>query len=414
MHSIPHRRLRILAALSALLLLAGCAAPAAAPVDADANTPPIQVLGLSQEEKLEDYQYLWDTLADNYPGWGILRRMGVDTDAIYQEYTDLIQSSADDDMFYTALYSTMWRMEQVCHLWLVEPQEYGDYTSIYAGSMPYWDQVANNPVSQANYPKFEELLEMTGAAPEDTGTGGVPADTANVTALRLSEDVAYLKVNSFYETMEADAPLIRSFYQELGGCGDLIIDLTENSGGSELYWQELLVAPLIDQPLSCSNYALVRRGANNGPYLDAVFSPEELRPIEELPDLPGLSQEDRASATHYIESVLSVAPGERVPFHGRVWLLVGEAVYSASESFALFAQQTGFATLVGTPTGGDGVGALDPVFVALPNSGLLVRYNMLLGLNADGTPNQEAGTAPDVLSPAGEHPLITALRAILS
>ena len=62
----------------------------------------------------------------------------------------------------------------------------------------------------------------------------------------------------------------------------------------------------------------------------------------------------------------------------------------------------------------DGVGALDPVFVVLPNSGLLVRYNMLLGLNADGTPNQEAGTTPDILSPAGEHPLITALRAILS
>ena len=62
----------------------------------------------------------------------------------------------------------------------------------------------------------------------------------------------------------------------------------------------------------------------------------------------------------------------------------------------------------------DGVGALDPVFVVLPNSGLLVRYNMLLGLNADGTPNQEAGTTPDLLSPAGEHPLITALRSILS
>ena len=58
--------------------------------------------------------------------------------------------------------------------------------------------------------------------------------------------------------------------------------------------------------------------------------------------------------------------------------------------------------------------AIDPVFVVLPNSGLLVRYNMLLGLNADGTPNQEAGTTPDLLSPAGEHPLITALRAILS
>lgn len=408
--TIKHRALAIL--LSALLLT-GCAAPAAAPADQKQESAPIHITGLSQEEMLEDYEFLWTTLEESYPGWGILHRMGVETDAIHDEYVELIQSSGDDDIFYSALYSTMWRMEQVCHLWLVEPQEYGNYATAYAGDKPYWDQVLNNPVSQASYPKFLELLEQTGAL-EDSAVSGEAEGAENVTALRLSEDVAYLKINSFQGTMETDAPVIQSFYQSLGDCGNLIIDLTQNSGGSELYWQELLVAPLIDQPLSCTNYALVRRSDNNAPYLDAVFQESELHPIEDLPDLPHLSQEDRAFATHYIESTLSVEPGERAPFRGRVWLLVGEAVYSASESFALFSQQTGFATLVGSTTGGDGVGALDPVFVVLPNSGLLVRYNMLLGLNADGTPNQEAGTTPDLLSPAGEHPLITALRSILS
>ena len=402
---------RALAALAALLLLTGCAAPAAQPEEQE--SPPVHITGLSQEEMLEDYEFLWDTLEESYPGWGILHRMGVDTDAIHDEYVDLIRSSDSDDTFYSALYSTMWRMEQVCHLWLVEPQQYGDYAAAYAGDKPYWDQVINNPVSQTNYPKFLELLEQTGAL-EDSAGPGQAEGAENVTALRLSEDVAYLKINSFQGTMEADAPVIQAFYQELGDCGNLIIDLTENSGGSELYWQNLLVAPLIDAPLSCTNYALVRRSDNNAPYLDAVIQESELHPIADLPDLPHLPQEDRAFATHYIESTLTVEPGEHAPFRGRVWLLVGEAVYSASESFALFSQQTGFATLVGTATGGDGVGALDPVFVVLPNSGLLVRYNMLLGLNADGTPNQEAGTTPDILSPAGEHPLITALRAILS
>ena len=74
-----------------------------------------------------------------------------------------------------------------------------------------------------------------------------------------------------------------------------------------------------------------------------------------------------------MESTLSVEPAaERAPFHGRIWVLVGPAVYSASESFAVFGQETGFATLVGSPTGGDGIGALDPVFLQLPNSGILV------------------------------------------
>ena len=69
---------------------------------------------------------------------------------------------------------------------------------------------------------------------------------------------------------------------------------------------------------------------------------------------------------------------------------------------------------VGRQAGGDGIGALDPIFLQLPNSGILVQFTMMFGLNPDGSSSEEAGTTPDILSPAGEHPLITALRAILS
>ena len=66
----------------------------------------------------------------------------------------------------------------------------------------------------------------------------------------------------------------------------------------------------------------------------------------------------------------------------------------------------------GRQTGGDGIGALDPVFLQLPNSGLLIQYTMLFGLNSDGSSSEEAGTAPDVPSPGTEPALVTALRAI--
>ena len=114
-----------------------------------------------------------------------------------------------------------------------------------------------------------------------------------------------------------------------------------------------------------------------------------------------------------MESTLRVEPAaERAAFHGRVWLLVGPMVYSASESFAVFCQATGFAALVGSRTGGDGIGALDPVMMRLPNSGILIQYTMMYGLNPDGSSSEEAGTTPDILSPAGEPALVTALRAI--
>ena len=132
-----------------------------------------------------------------------------------------------------------------------------------------------------------------------------------------------------------------------------------------------------------------------------------------MPDLPKLERDGIQAATHFVESTLSVEPAaERAPFHGRIWVLVGPAVYSASESFAVFCQETGFATLVGSPTGGDGIGALDPVFLQLPNSGILVQFTMMFGLNGDGSSSEEAGTTPDILSPAGEPALVTALRAM--
>ena len=93
-------------------------------------------------------------------------------------------------------------------------------------------------------------------------------------------------------------------------------------------------------------------------------------------------------------------------------MLVGPAVYSASESFSVFCQETGFATLVGQNTGGDGIGSLDPIFLQLPNSGLLLQFSMMFGLNADGSSSEEAGTMPEILSPEGEPALVTALRSI--
>ena len=164
-------------------------------------------------------------------------------------------------------------------------------------------------------------------------------------------------------------------------------------------WKHLLSAAL----LPC----LLADSANNRPYIQDAFSPEELHPISELPDLPELERDGIQAAT------LSVEPAaERAPFRGRIWVLVGPAVYSASESFAVFCQETGFATLVGQQTGGDGIGALDPVFLQLPNSGILVQFTMMFGLNSGGSSSEEAGTTPDILSPAGEPALVTALRAM--
>lgn len=48
------------------------------PLSQAQDTPsPDHMLGLTAEQRMEDYKYLWSVLADSYPCWGILDREGV-------------------------------------------------------------------------------------------------------------------------------------------------------------------------------------------------------------------------------------------------------------------------------------------------------------------------------------------------
>ena len=41
---------------------------------------------------------------------------------------------------------------------------------------------------------------------------------------------------------------------------------------------------------------------------------------------------------------------------------------------------------------------MDPVYLQLPNSGILIQYTVPFGLNSDGSSNEEMGTTPDLVS----------------
>jgi len=103
-----------------------------------------------------------------------------------------------------------------------------------------------------------------------------------------------------------------------------------------------------------------------------------------------------AGATSFFQMPLTVSPKDSVGFDGRVFLLVDGDVYSSAEMFAVWAKATKWATLVGTRTRGDGIG-FDPGLVALPNSGIVVRYSEDMGINPDGSVNEESQTVPDVV-----------------
>lgn len=402
------------------LLLTGCAAPAAEPKKDDGRWDPAlkNALGLTPEQRLEDYDYLVKTLGESYLCFGVHDRENPEKPAaeILRHYREMVAENDSDDAFYSAVYSAVLSLGGYGHLWVIEPGDYYEMLD-WCKTQDTTDRERWKKLTEASEDQYARLKAYLGALGEEDSWNDGEAGENLHTLLLPEAGIAYLKVDDFLVDYDPDyqkeAEAIRALYNAAGDCTDLIIDLTDNSGGNEGYWQDLLAAPLADGPLSCTNYALLASSENNRPFIENVFAPSDLRPISELPELPKLERRGLEAATHFEESELRVEPAaERTAFHGRVWLLVGPMVYSASESFSVFCQATGFATLVGTQTGGDSIGALDPVLLRLPNSGVLIQYTMMYGLNPDGSSSEEAGTTPDILSPAGEPALVTALRAI--
>lgn len=131
-----------------------------------------------------------------------------------------------------------------------------------------------------------------------------------------------------------------------------------------------------------------------------------------FPGLPLMNQDDLSDVDlfHEIEYITEPSGKEKM-LKGKLWLLVSDTVFSSSEYAAIFSKATGFMTLVGTRTGGEGIGS-DPLPILLPNSGLIVQYAAEYGALPDGSGSQEYGTMPDILSSEGESALDTCLRAI--
>ena len=127
---MKHAWKKLLAAAVLPCLLAGCGALGGP----ESEVPSMDhLLGLTQEQRLEDYDYLVQTLGDSYLCMGVRDRDNPEdpSAAIFQAYREMIQESDSDEVFYSAVYSTLFRLGTYGHLWIVEPDMYRAYCEAY-------------------------------------------------------------------------------------------------------------------------------------------------------------------------------------------------------------------------------------------------------------------------------------------
>ena len=381
------------------------------------------ILNLTAEQKLSDFDTLCEILDISYPFWGEVEQAGIDRVIVYNTYRTNITNTDTDIEFFKEIGYFLNEFEGFGHLSALDGYMYGIYMDAISegnrvlsvkekqGIEPL-RKVLENPVSQNTYRLLDQshsgFRSIIGLKEEYES-----ADTENTTKTSelvtsiYNERTAYIKIDSFELTnYQKDKEILESFFEEITDIPNLIIDLRDNSGGSDLYWRDLIVKPNAKENMTSERYFLFNKSEIADNYVSALEIGEN--EIDELPELL-LSQYEN-SFTHYTIDTEIFEAAEN-PYSGTVWILIDDTVYSSSENFVMFCKNTGFATLVGTPTNGDG-GMADPLLVSLPNSGLIVRFSMFYGLNGDESGNEANGTKPDIIISENEDALTKCLEQI--
>lgn len=350
---------------------------------------------LTTEQKLEDFEYMYNLLKENYPFFEVNKRLnGVDWLANKEEYIERIKATNTDQEFIDEMKKIVSELNNG-HTHVVDKDDFKWYYSVYTNTKykhanKPWAEVFNDKRVLHRYGFNKSMAEEN----RQLGYFGNNKPAFETEIIKPNE-IAYLRIKTMDgERVEEDGKEIRKFYEEIKDYKKLIIDIRGNGGGSDAYWMENVIEPLAKEPISVDNYVFTR-GDYGKPFYKARWI--KLKSVDNLDDsiINQMPKEIKSDFDNYWLSSRTIKPKNPIDFNGKIYLLVDKVVYSSSESFAAFCKDSGFATLVGETTGGDGIG-IDPLFFYLPNSGLVIRFSSLLALNGDFTINEEVKTIPHV------------------
>ncbi|NLY46092.1 MAG: S41 family peptidase [Tissierella sp.] len=354
-------------------------------------------------DKLYDFEYLYDVLEENYPFFKVNERLhNIDWLGNKRKYKRIIRNTKNDAEFLVAIDHILKDLNNG-HVNVFDGQRYRRYfKNAYLYNSKFGDpwgslrkiEILSNHHIMGRYNFFGDMDEIEHIKLYD--------DSALETKVLIDNELAYMEIKEMaeFDTAINDQIKIKDFLREISDYDKLIIDIRGNRGGYDSYWN-YIVSLLIKEPISYNYYSFFKGDYRHSynPYRISYLS--KINKLEEgiLDQFP---EEVKTDFNFYRNYTVRINPwltatnsSDYINFKGKVYLLVDNLVFSASENFASFAKDSGFATLVGETTGGDRVFEVIP-FISLPKSRFVIRYSRELGINADGTINMETGTIPHI------------------
>jgi len=366
---------------------------------------------LSEKQKIEDFEYMYNILKDNYAHFYEVKKMyGYDWLAYKEQFKEKIKKTKNNLEFYYALNDILLKLHDG-HTRVLDP---GTYKYLLESvNLKLYEDILKK--SESSYKMWEKIFKNAYQEGSVEDYFLRTRKRENVVAEVIEPGkVAYLKIYSFLidyhkegEEYKKERKKIYDFLRSIKDYPYLIIDISDNKGGDGQYWLEAIVGPLRDnlkgvENLSIEEISLVRGGDYVVEILENFVPDLRNNTIDKLPMYNLLPMEVKESFRYYLTMKNTIKDFEKylkdiepVGFNGKIFLLIGRATCSAANDFAKFCKKTGFATLIGERTTGNG-GWCMPDIMRLPNSGLIVRFEGSMLINQDGTSYFETGTIPDI------------------
>ena len=354
---------------------------------------------LSEKEKIEDFEYLYKSIEENYPFLEVNKRIsGVDWLANKDRYLEWIERTKSDSEFLSILNSILAELNNKHTEMIKSKDTIQIFREIYSNSQGWQKsqlRVLNDKKVLKRYgiEKERSVNNNEGEINNTNEITGVNAVTKDI----VDGEIGYISIPQMisYYKMDNDKKILDEYLEKINDYKALVIDIRGNGGGDSAYWM-YLVSKIIDKPYTSGEYMFWKNGNLINKFLNRSLmrftgNLEKVNTLDksELPNLP--PEIDKFKYYYKVET--KIEPVDSINFKGNIYLLVDRGVYSSAEGFASFAKYSGFATLVGEKTAGDGLGS-DPLLASLPNSGYVFRFSKDMGTTEDGTCNEEYKTTP--------------------
>ncbi|MCI5839719.1 MAG: S41 family peptidase [Peptoniphilaceae bacterium] len=361
---------------------------------------------LTKEQMIEDYEYFFKIIKENYPFISIINReYGYNFIDNHDKYLSMIKSCKNDEDFYSVIVNIVSDLKSQ-HAIIADQ----DYLKVNLDHFShYWQKRSmfleflymNTQTVRNRYNLEGEQIATSSSSSDNLRfmlTENAKSSTIkNLEIKEISENILQLRINEMLPDYkwDDDKQTLNKLLRILPKYKALVIDIRGNGGGNIDYWQEFLLPRIISKSYSTKNYMFFKGGDRNKIILeDPEFEKKRVSDV----DINSMNLDyvkDLNDFEYFVENKIKVTPDNSINYSGNIYLLVDDGVYSAAESLASFCKNTKLATLVGQTTGGDGV-TIGVINDYLPNSGYVFSFTNALGYAQDGSLNEEEKTKPDI------------------